>query len=150
MDVGPSNIWLLRTSLTWLVVINPVVSQTRLAVITDALLDRGHLTHCLPYSPKAERAFEEKQARASTTPSPMGANPDGRLLLETFFQITTAFKPQQQSHIGENGLMKNELKVISGFLFLNSMIISGAVLLYMKGGMRFEKVLSHLLGQIGY
>ena len=99
---------------------------------------------------QAERAFEEKQARASTTPSPMGANPDGRLLLETFFQITTAFKPQQQSHIGENGSMKNELKVISGFLFLNSMIISGAVLLYMKGGMRFEKVLSHLLGQIGY
>ncbi len=42
--------------------------------------------------------------------------------------------------------MKNEFKVISGFLFLNSMIISGAVLLYTKGDMRFEKVLSHLMG----
>tara|TARA_B100001063_G_scaffold214186_1_gene214254 strand:- start:8 stop:136 length:129 start_codon:yes stop_codon:yes gene_type:complete len=42
--------------------------------------------------------------------------------------------------------MKDEIKVVSGFLVLNSMIISGVVLLYMKGGMRFEKVLSHLFG----
>ncbi len=66
------------------------------------------------------------------------------MLHETFFQITTAFKPQQQWNIGENWRMKNEIKVVSGFLVLNSMIISCVVLLYMKGGMRFEKVLSYL------
>tara|TARA_B100000482_G_C12547751_1_gene274871 strand:+ start:429 stop:557 length:129 start_codon:yes stop_codon:yes gene_type:complete len=42
--------------------------------------------------------------------------------------------------------MKNEIKVVSAFLVLNSMIISCVVLLYMKGGMRFEKVISYLFG----
>ena len=74
------------------------------------------------------------------------ASADRGGLQETFFQITTAFKPQQQYHIGENYEMKNEIRVISSFLILNSIIISSVVLLYMKGGMRFEKVFSHLFG----
>ncbi len=41
--------------------------------------------------------------------------------------------------------MKNEIKIISGFLIVNSMIISSVVLLYMRGGMKFEKVLDHLI-----
>ncbi|KZR87650.1 hypothetical protein MITS9504_00072 [Synechococcus sp. MIT S9504] len=41
--------------------------------------------------------------------------------------------------------MKNEIRVISAFLIVNSLIISSVVLLYMKGGMKFEKVLGYLL-----
>tara|TARA_Y100000589_G_scaffold246407_1_gene234182 strand:+ start:1172 stop:1300 length:129 start_codon:yes stop_codon:yes gene_type:complete len=40
--------------------------------------------------------------------------------------------------------MNNEFKVISTFLILNAIIISTFVLLYIKGGMNFEKVIAYL------
>jgi len=41
--------------------------------------------------------------------------------------------------------MKNETKVISGFVIVNFMIISCVVLLLMKEGIKLEKAVSHLL-----
>ncbi|KZR93158.1 hypothetical protein MITS9509_00451 [Synechococcus sp. MIT S9509] len=81
----------------------------------------------------------------SRTENRDGPEPARKMSQDTFFQITTAFNPQQQSPVGEDQEMKNEIRVISAFLIVNSLIISSVVLLYMKGGMKFEKVLGYLL-----
>tara|TARA_Y100001978_G_C23270031_1_gene235400 strand:- start:80 stop:208 length:129 start_codon:yes stop_codon:yes gene_type:complete len=41
--------------------------------------------------------------------------------------------------------MKNEIKIISTFLFLNATIISIAIAFYVKKGIQFEKLTAFLL-----
>jgi len=61
-----------------------------------------------------------------------------------FFQITTVFKPQRGFHASDNRWMKNEFKIISTFLILNATIISAVVLLSIKGGMKFDRIIAYL------
>jgi len=61
------------------------------------------------------------------------------------FKITTAFSPQCCLSLIENESMKNEIKIISTFLFLNATIISIAIAFYVKKGIQFEKLTAFLL-----
>ena len=61
------------------------------------------------------------------------------------FKITTAFSPQCCPSLIENESMKNEIKIISTFLFLNATIISIAIAFYVKKGIQFEKLTAFLL-----
>jgi len=63
----------------------------------------------------------------------------------TFFKITTALQPRRHCKAHENEKMKNEIRMISGFLALNIMIISLVVHLSMRGGIKFERILGQLL-----
>jgi hypothetical protein len=63
----------------------------------------------------------------------------------TFFKITTALQPRRHCKADENEKMKNEIRLISGFLALNIMIISLVVHLSMRGGIKFERILGQLL-----
>ena len=43
--------------------------------------------------------------------------------------------------------MENDVKVITAFLALNAGIIAFAMLLYVQGGMDFQRILGYLLTQ---